>query len=129
VHTSPHKPKPCYYVTSKSGVEHNFKSFEARICFVEYTHKSVIFKQTPDGEVKDYVSDTWNIKKENRYINNFGCLGQPQDVNPDASFIVYDFEEKTLGVHCFEYDLSSTQHKIRENSLHLDSVERLAQGR
>ena len=45
------------------------------------------------------------------------------------AFIVYDSEERTVGVHRFEYDLSSTQHKIRENGLPLDSAERLAQGR
>ena len=63
MHASPHKPKSWHYVTSKSGVELNFKSFEARICFVEHTHKPVILEQTPDGEVKDYVSDTRNLKK------------------------------------------------------------------
>jgi hypothetical protein len=63
VHTSPHKPKSWHYVTLKSVVELKFKSFEVHICFVEHTHKPVILKQTPDGEVKDYVSDTLNIKK------------------------------------------------------------------
>jgi hypothetical protein len=63
VHASPHKPKFWHYVTLKSGVELNCKSFEAHICFVEYTHKPVILEQTPDGEVKDNVSNTWNIKK------------------------------------------------------------------
>jgi hypothetical protein len=116
-------------VTSKSGVEFNFKSFEACICFVEHTHKPVILEQTPDGEVKGYVSDTSNIKKENRYLNNFGSLGQPRDVNSDAAFIVYDSEERTVGVYRFGYDLSSTQHKIHEKGLPLDSAERLAQGR
>ena len=129
MHASPHKPKFWHYVTLKSGVELNCKSFEAHICFVEYTHKPVILEQTPDGEVKDYVSDTWNIKKENRYINNVGSLGQPQDVNPDAAFIVYDSEERAVGVHRFGYYLISTQHKIRENGLPLDSDECLAQGR
>ena len=66
---------------------------------------------------------------KNRYINNVGSLGQPRDVNSDASFIVYDSEERTVGVHRFKYDLSSTQHRIRENSLALDSGERLARGR
>jgi hypothetical protein len=50
-------------VTLKSGVELNCKSFEEHICFVEYKHKPVILEQTPDGEVKDYVSDTRNLKK------------------------------------------------------------------
>jgi hypothetical protein len=61
VHASPHKPKPWHYVTLKSGVELNCKSFEEHICFLEYTHKPVILEQTPDGEVKDYVSDTRNL--------------------------------------------------------------------
>ena len=63
VHDSPHKPKFWHYVTLKPGVGLNCKSFEAHICFVEYTHKPVILEQTPDGEVKDNVSNTWNIKK------------------------------------------------------------------
>ena len=50
-------------MTLKSGVELNCKSFEEHICFVGYTHKPVILEQTPDGEVKDYVSDTRNLKK------------------------------------------------------------------
>jgi hypothetical protein len=58
VHASSHKLKPWHYVTSKSRVERNFKSFEARIYFVRHTHKPVILEQTPDGEVNDYVSDT-----------------------------------------------------------------------
>ena len=58
VHASPHKPKFWHYVTLKSGVGLNCKSFEAHICFVEYTHKPVILEQIPDGEVKDNVSNT-----------------------------------------------------------------------
>ena len=67
--------------------------------------------------------------KKNRYINNVGSLGQPQDVNPDAAFIVYDFEERAVGIHRFGYYLIYTQHKIRKNGLPLDSDECLAQGR
>ena len=129
MHASSHKTKSWNYVTSKSGVDLNFKSFDARICFVEHMHKPVILEQTPDSEVKDYASYTWNLKKENRYINNVGSLRQPRDVNPDAAFIVYDSEQRTVGVHRFGYDLSSTQHKIRENGLPLDSAKRLEQGR
>jgi hypothetical protein len=128
VHASPHKPKSWHYVTLKSGVELNCKSFEAHICFVEYTHKPIILEQTPGGEVKDYVLDTRNIKKK-RYINNVGSLGQPRDVNPDAAFMVYDSEVRTMGVHRFGNILSPTQHKTRENGLPLDAAERLAQRR
>jgi predicted phosphodiesterase len=129
VHASPYEPKAWHYVISKYGGERNFKSFEASICFVGHSHKPVILEQTPNGEVKDYVSDIWNIEPENRYIINAGSLGQPRDGNPDAAYMVYDSEERTVGIHRFEYDLSFTQDKIRENGLPSDSAERLAQGR
>jgi diadenosine tetraphosphatase ApaH/serine/threonine PP2A family protein phosphatase len=129
VHASPYEPKAWHYVTSKSGGERNFKSFDTPICFVGHSHKPVILEQTPDGEVKDYVSDTWNIKLENRYIFNVGSLGQPRDGNPDAAFIAYDSEERIVQIHRFEYDLNSAQDKIRENGLPSDLAERLAQGR
>jgi hypothetical protein len=48
-------------------------------------------------------------------------------VNSNAAFIVYDFEERTVEIHSFGYDLSSTHHKIHEKGLPLDSAERLAQ--
>ena len=79
--------------------------------------------------MRDYVSGIWSIKQENRYIINAGSLGQPRDGNPDAAYMVYDSEERTVGIHRFEYDLSFTQDKIRENGLPSDSAERLAQGR
>jgi len=128
VHASPHEPKAWHYLDSTSGGE-QFNSFDAPICFVGHSHKPVILEQTPDGEVKDYVSDIWNIKLENRYIFNVGSLGQPRDGNPDSAFIVYDSEERTVQIHRFEYDLNSAQDKIRENSLPSDLAERLAQGR
>ena len=67
MHASPHNPKAWHYVTSKSRGELNFKSFEASICFVGHTHKPIILEQTPDGEVKGYVLDTWSIKQEPLY--------------------------------------------------------------
>jgi diadenosine tetraphosphatase ApaH/serine/threonine PP2A family protein phosphatase len=97
--------------------------------FCGHTHNSVILEQTPDGEVKDYVSDTWNTKHANRYIINVEKLGQLRDGNLDAIFMVYDSEERSVKGHRFEYDLSSTQHKIRDNGLPSYSAECLAQER
>ena len=129
VHASPHNPKAWHYVTTKSDGEQLFNSFEASICFVGHSHKPIILEQTPDGEVKNHVSDTWNIKPENRYIFNVGSLGQPRDKNPDPAFMVYDSEARIVEIHRFEYDLSSTQKKIRDNGLPSDLAERLSHGR
>lgn len=129
VHASPNNPKAWHYVTSKSDGERLFQSFDAPICFVGHSHKPVFLEQTPNGDVKSYVSDNWKIKPENRYIFNVGSLGQPRDGNPDPAFMVYDSENRTVKIHRFQYDLNSAQNKIRENGLPSDLADRLTQGR
>ena len=129
VHASPYMPEAWHYVTSKAGGKRNFKNFETSICFVGHSHNPIILEQTADGEVNDFVSDTWSIEPENRYIFNDGSLGQPRDGNPNPAFISYDSEEKMVKIHRFEYDLKSTQDKIRDSGLPMYLAERLAQGR
>jgi predicted phosphodiesterase len=129
VHASPYNPKSWHYVTSKSDGERLFNSFATPICVVGHSHIPVILEQVTNGEVRNYVSDIWNIKPENRYIFNVGSLGQPRDRNPNSAFMVYDSEERTVEVHRYEYDINSTQKKIRENGLPTNIADRLAQGR
>jgi len=129
VHASPYEPEAWHYVTSKAGGKRNFKSFEASLCFVGHSHKPIILEQTADGEVNDYVSEFWDIEPENRYIFNDGSLGQPRDGTPNPAFMIYDSKEKTVEVRRFEYDLSITQGKIRDNGLPPYLAERLADGR
>lgn len=129
VHASPYEPKDWHYVTSKVGAKRYFRNFDASICFVGHSHRPVRLEQTADGEVNDNISDAWDIDPKNRYIFNGGSLGQPRDGNPKPSFMLYDSKEKTVRVHRFEYDLNTTQKKIRDSGLPLYLAERLAQGR
>ena len=129
VHASPYKPRSWYYLTSKAEAKQNFKNFKTSTCFVGHSHKPIILEQTLDGEVNEYVADNWKIEPENRYIFNDGSFGQPRDGNPNPTFMIYDSEEEIVKTHRFEYDLSSTQNKIRNSGLPLSLAERLAQGR
>ncbi len=129
VHASPYEPEAWHYVTSKAGAKRHFKNFEAPLCFVGHSHKPIILEQTMDGEVNDYVSDTWDIESDNRYIFNDGSLGQPRDGNPDPAFMVYDSDRKMVEVCRFEYDLNLAQGKIRDNGLPSYLADRLAEGR
>ena len=54
----PYKPKAWNYVTSKS-LKNAYVLWDILM--------PVILKQTPDGEVKGYVLDTWSIKQELLY--------------------------------------------------------------
>ena len=66
---------------------------------------------------------------ERRLILNPGSVGQPRDGDPRASYILYDDAARTVRWHRVEYDIASTQRKMREAGLPLWLSERLALGR
>ncbi len=129
VHASPFEPEAWHYVTSRVGAKRHFRHFQTSLCFVGHSHHPIIVEQTEDGEVNDYVSDTWEVDPKNRYIFNDGSLGQPRDGNPDPSFMLYDSARKAVSVHRFKYDLSSARNKILEVGLPPYLAERLERGR
>ena len=47
-----------------------------------------------------------------RMIINPGSVGQPRDKNPNASFIIIDFNKKNIQYHRVKYDIESAQKAI-----------------
>ncbi|MEK9628804.1 MAG: metallophosphoesterase family protein [Nitrospinota bacterium] len=129
VHASPYQPKRWHYISNKRGAKKHFDSFDAHICFVGHSHHPVILEQTPEGEINDYVSDSWDIEAENRYIFNDGSLGQPRDGNPKPTFILYDSDNRTVEFKRFDYDLTGAQNKILKNGLPAYLANRLSLGK
>ena len=64
-----------------------------------------------------------------KYVINVGSVGQPRDHDPRASYVFYDSEEGAVFHHRVEYDVETTQEKMRRNGLPEFLVERLASGR
>ena len=58
-----------------------------------------------------------------------GCVGQPRDGDPRASYCVYDAKNETVELIRINYDIETTQKKILEAGLPERLAERLDYGK
>lgn len=127
-HSSPYEPEEWHYITNPYDGVDNFPAFDTQLCFVGHTHRPLILKQEPDGNIEAGLSEEYEVKPDSRYIINVGSLGQPRDGNPQASFVSYDTETRLLKFHRFDYDMEATQEKIHDEGLPTFLADRLAAG-
>lgn len=133
VHSSPFEPNEWHYVNNKYDGEENFPHFKAQWCFLGHSHKPVVLEQHPGGAVEAVYGGAvhhwdYTLKPDCRYIINVGSLGQPRDGIPDPCFVVFDSDKSSVTFRRYEYDLKSTQEKIRANNLPPFLAERLSAG-
>jgi diadenosine tetraphosphatase ApaH/serine/threonine PP2A family protein phosphatase len=64
-----------------------------------------------------------------RYLVNVGSVGQPRDLNPDASFVFYDPDARTIVWERVPYAVARTQEKIGAAHLPDALARRLTVGR
>ncbi len=69
----------------------------------------------------------WVLPHGYRAIINPGSVGQPRDGDPRASYLIYD-DEIGFEFRRVEYDITSTQRKMRANGLSPRMARRLAHG-
>jgi len=69
------------------------------------------------------------LEPQTRYIVNVGSVGQPRDLNPEASFVLYDEETQTVVWERVAYAIDAVREKI--GAVHLPHAlgERLLSGR
>lgn len=77
----------------------------------------------------DFPLDTPIALGTDRLIVNPGGVGQPRDGDPRASYAIYDSEARTVVHHRAEYEITTTQEKIRNRGLPESLAERLSYGR
>ena len=83
---------------------------------------------TENNEHRVSKKNPLKIKKSRRYIINVGSVGQPRDLNPKASFSIYDNKTNVYENFRVGYAVAETQRKIRETQLPEFLAERLAVG-
>ncbi len=69
------------------------------------------------------------LEAEKRYIIDVGSVGQPRDLNPNASFVRYDPTAQSVTWIRYEYPIGEVQRKMRAAGLPAYLVERLQVGR
>jgi diadenosine tetraphosphatase ApaH/serine/threonine PP2A family protein phosphatase len=128
-HGSPREPIWEYLLSTSSGRE-NFAYFQSQFCLVGHSHVPLIFEYNEVGacSINEFPVDTEIVLAKNRLIINPGCIGQPRDGDPRASYAIYNSETRTISHYRIPYDIEATQVRMMEYRLPRRLVTRLSYG-
>ena len=97
------------------------------VCFFGHSHLPSLFVcRGSDHDLQNY--DKHTLDMENRYLVNFGALGQPRDGDPRTCFGIFDTDEMTVEFFRLKYDVFKTAKKVERLNLNEYLVERLIAG-
>ena len=129
VHATPDDPAEWDYITSVWVAQKNFSYFGDQVCFIGHSHVPVTWIKNEMGNFcRAERSPSVEFSAGQRYIINVGSVGQPRDLDPKASYGIFDSEEKTFELRRVEYNIAETQRKIRQAGLPEYLAERLGRG-
>jgi diadenosine tetraphosphatase ApaH/serine/threonine PP2A family protein phosphatase len=120
------------YILDKAGAARAFAATDAPIVFIGHTHIAEYYTLEEDGSISHrHLQQGGEVVLDpgRRYIVNVGSVGQPRDLNPRASFGLYDSETRTLDVVRFDYPVARVQEKIASAHLPEALARRLLFGR
>jgi diadenosine tetraphosphatase ApaH/serine/threonine PP2A family protein phosphatase len=120
------------YILDKRTAAKAFALTDAPLVFIGHTHIAEYWVQEPDGSVGHrHMQHGGTLKFEDgrRYIVDVGSIGQPRDLNPEASFVFYDPQQRTVEWVRYPYPISDVQEKIHHAHLPEYLAMRLESGR
>jgi diadenosine tetraphosphatase ApaH/serine/threonine PP2A family protein phosphatase len=120
------------YILDKAGAGRAFAATDAPIVFIGHTHIAEYYSLSADGSIgHKHLQQGGELVLEPgvRYIVNVGSVGQPRDLNPRASFGLYDSDARTVNIVRFDYAISRVQEKIVSAHLPEALARRLLVGR
>jgi predicted phosphodiesterase len=120
------------YILDKRTAAKAFANTDAPLVFIGHTHIAEYWEQEPDGTVGHRHMQNGGelkLKEGHRYIIDVGSVGQPRDLNPEASFVLYDSEARKVEWMRYPYPISEVQQKIHDVHLPDYLALRLESGR
>ena len=120
------------YILDKRGAARAFENTDAPIIFVGHTHIAEYYRLDADGTISHahmQNGGTLSLDEGARYLVNVGSVGQPRDLNPEASFAFYDQEARAVEFCRYSYPIAAVQEKIHEAHLPEMLAARLEIGR
>jgi predicted phosphodiesterase len=127
VHATLDAPQRWGYVFDKLAAAASFPYQNTQVCFFGHTHVPVAFMR--DTAVRGGTYSKFKVDPAKKYFVNVGAVGQPRDNNPRAGYVVYDADAGTIELRRLDYDIATTQKKIRDAGLPERLAERLEFGR
>jgi diadenosine tetraphosphatase ApaH/serine/threonine PP2A family protein phosphatase len=128
VHSSPSDPSSWQYIFALDDAVYEFRHFEEEICFIGHSHLVFAVEESA-GQYRMLDGSELVLEKERRYLVNVGSVGQPRDLDPRASCVIWDDDVGILRFLIFEYEIERTQKKIAEAGLPQPLADRLGYGR
>lgn len=127
VHATLDSPASWAYVSNRFDAMASFSYQFTQLCFYGHTHVPRIYEKS--DTVQCLRETEVNIRRGVKYFVNIGSVGQPRDGDWRASYAIYDSDNQSVKIRRLEYDLRTTQQKIRDAGLPGVLAERLALGR
>ena len=127
VHATLDGPQRWGYVFDKLAAAASLTYQNTSVCFHGHTHVPVAFVR--DNSVRGGVYTKFRIEPGKKFFINVGSVGQPRDGNPRSAYVVYDLEENSVELRRLDYDIATTQLKIRAAGLPERLADRLALGK
>jgi len=103
------------YILDKRSATKAFALTDAPLVFIGHTHIAEHWTQEPDGTVSHahmQLGGELHLEAGKRYIVDVGSVGQPRDLNPEASFVRYDSDTRRVEWVRYEYPIGDVQNKI-----------------
>lgn len=120
------------YVLDKRTAAKAFANTDAPMVFIGHTHIAEYWVQEPDGTIGHRHMQNGGelvLEEGRRYIIDVGSVGQPRDLNPEASFAIYDSTARRVEWIRYPYPISEVQQKIHDVHLPDYLATRLESGR
>lgn len=127
VHATLDAPQRWGYVFNKLDAAASFTYQNTSVCFFGHTHVPVAFIR--DTVVRGGTYTKFKVEPGRKYFVNVGSVGQPRDGIPQCAYVVYDLNDQTIELRRLDYDIATTQEKIRAVGLPERLAERLAHGK
>lgn len=128
VHATLDLPEKWAYVFDKLAAAASFNYQHTAVCFNGHTHVPIAFVRGPTG-IQGGLYTKIKVEVGRKYFINVGSTGQPRDRNPKAAYVIFDLMDNIIELHRLDYDIPTTQKKIRHAGLPASLADRIAQGR
>jgi diadenosine tetraphosphatase ApaH/serine/threonine PP2A family protein phosphatase len=127
VHSTLDNPDKWGYVLDRYDAEANFNYQTTAVCFYGHTHIPIAFEKGDD--IRSGLYSRIKIKMGRKYFINVGSVGQPRDGDPRAAYCIFDMVNNMVELRRLDYDIETTQGKIRAADLPEKVAARLSIGR
>jgi diadenosine tetraphosphatase ApaH/serine/threonine PP2A family protein phosphatase len=120
------------YILDKRTAARAFERTDAPLVFVGHTHIAEYWVQEADGTINlKHMQNGGELTLEpgRRYIVDVGSVGQPRDLNPQASFVFFDSVTRRVQWVRYDYPIAAVQQKILQAHLPAYLADRLQVGR